>query len=153
MLKISKAASLALHVMAYLYKNRDGLITNKEISAIFDASEDHVAKVFQRLSKYGLVESIRGPKGGFSIGMNPDSITMLNVYESIEGPLITHDCLFSQKRCSNDECVLMNGICKEVNKLFIEYMTRTHLSELKEFHFPENISIKETDKSVKGSSE
>ena len=149
MLKISKAASLALHVMAYLYKNRDGLITNKEISTIFGASEDHIAKVLQRLSKHGLVESIRGPKGGFSIGMNPDSITMIDVYESVEGPLITHDCLLSQKRCLNDECVLMDGICNKINKLFKEYMTRTHLSELKEFHFPENISINRANKYAK----
>ncbi len=150
MLKISKAVSLALHIMGYLAKNRDNLVMNKDLANIFSASENHLAKVLQRLSKFGLVESIRGPKGGFRIGMDPDSITMIDVYESIEGPLKTHNCLLSQKRCSNDECVLLNGICKEINTLFKEYMTKTHLSELKEFHFPEKKSVKKPDKHSNG---
>jgi hypothetical protein len=36
----------------------------------------------------------------------------------------------------------MNGVCKEINTLFKEYMTRTHLSEIGEPFFQEKKSVK-----------
>jgi DNA-binding IscR family transcriptional regulator len=60
-IKISEATTLALHTMFYLYLKKDQLVSTKEIAAMFGFSENHLAKVLQRLVKVGYVASIRGP--------------------------------------------------------------------------------------------
>jgi DNA-binding IscR family transcriptional regulator len=48
-LKISEAASLAMHAREYAAKREDGPITSREIAHRFEISEAHLAKVLQRL--------------------------------------------------------------------------------------------------------
>jgi len=49
----------------------------------------------QRLTKLGLLRSIRGPGGGFLQARPPAQIKLLEVYEAVEGPLEPQDCVFS----------------------------------------------------------
>ena len=67
-LKISDAATLALHTAVLLADRTEGPLTTKEIALTFGISEAHLAKVLQRLAKAGIVHSGRGPKGGFLLG-------------------------------------------------------------------------------------
>ncbi len=60
LLKISEAASLALHTMGYLAANDRRLVTTHQIGEVLRASEAHLAKVLQRLARVGLVDSTRG---------------------------------------------------------------------------------------------
>ena len=87
MLRISEAASIALHTMAYLARNKDRMVSTHEIAGAMGLSENHLAKVRQRLVKAGLVEAQRGPSGGFMLSRPAEDITLLEVYEAIEGPL------------------------------------------------------------------
>ena len=66
MLKISEAATLALHTAFFLVTNPDRRLTTREMASTMGASEAHLSKVLQRLVHAGLVESVRGPKGGFA---------------------------------------------------------------------------------------
>ena len=50
-LKISEAASIAIHAMFILASTPDKLFSNKEIATMLDVSENHLAKVLQRLAK------------------------------------------------------------------------------------------------------
>ena len=129
MLKISEAASLAMHGMAFLASNSDRAVSTREIASRFHASEAHLSKVLQRLTRAGLVKSIRGPKGGFMAGKPADEITLLDVYESIEGPLVPCECLFSIPVCGDNGCIL-GGILVTVDRQIREYLAGTKLSDL-----------------------
>lgn len=128
-LRISEAASLALHSMVFLAANPGKLITTREIASKLHASEAHLSKVFQRLARVGLVKATRGPKGGFMLGKPANEITLLNVYESIEGPLVPSKCLLGAPICSGEKCIL-GGLLEMVDKQVREYLTETRLSEL-----------------------
>ena len=128
-LKISEAASLALHSMALLSTNPEKSVTTREIAAKFQISEAHLSKVLQRLAKAGLVRSTRGPKGGFVMNKPPDEITLLDVYEVIEGPFVSCRCLLSSPVCNGDLCIL-GGILGSVDEQIKEYLAETKLSKL-----------------------
>ena len=128
-LKISEAAILALHSMAFLASNSDRLSSTREIAAKLRVSEAHLSKVLQRLSKVGLVKAIRGPKGGFSLGKASDEISLLDVYESIDGKFESANCLFGDPIYSVDECIL-GGLVKSINEQIKGYLTETKLSQL-----------------------
>jgi DNA-binding IscR family transcriptional regulator len=60
-LKISEAASLALHTTVILAANPNRLVSTKKLASQLHASEAHLSKVLQRLEKADIVNSTRGP--------------------------------------------------------------------------------------------
>jgi len=127
LLKISEAALLALHTACWL-SQRGGLATTKEIASSLAVSEAHLSKVLQRLVKAGLVESVRGPKGGFRLGRRAEAMTLLEVYEVIDGRLAPTECLLGTLACGG-RCI-MGDVIKQVNSLVVERLTGTKVSEL-----------------------
>jgi len=127
-IKISEAASLALHTMVVLAKNRDKIFTTKDIAVLLNASRDHLSKVLQRLEKEELIVSVRGPKGGFKIGKNKEDVTLLQIYESIDGPLLPTHCLLDHPVCDGKNCIM--GDLNKINIQVRDYLTNTKLSGL-----------------------
>jgi Rrf2 family protein len=98
MLHISDAASLALHAMVLIAGKPDTLVSTHEIAEQLGVSENHLAKVRQTLSRAGLVESTRGPHGGFRLAKSAAEITLLDVYEAVEGPIRPTSCLLGRAK-------------------------------------------------------
>jgi len=129
-LNVSEAASLALHAAVLLADRSNGPVTTREIADTLDASEAHLSKVLQRLAKDGLIKSIRGQKGGYMLAKPASRISLLDVYRSIEGSLVLSKCLFGERICNGDGCIL-GGFLETVSTRFREYMAQTKLSQLK----------------------
>ena len=127
-LKISEAASLALHTMVYMVENQGKKVTTAFVAASLNASEAHLSKVLQRLAKVGLVKSIRGPKGGFILGKQPQTITLLDVFEAIEGPFQPNDCLLDTPVCAG-QCIL-GDLLGDINRQVREYLAGKRLDQL-----------------------
>jgi Rrf2 family protein len=129
MLRISDAASLAIHTMVFLAKSADRPVTTHEIASALDVSENHLAKVHQRLAKAGLVGAVRGPNGGFSLGKSPRQIKLLEIYEAIEGALEPSECLLGRPTCGRSQCI-MGELVRSVNIQVSEYFSETTLFDL-----------------------
>ena len=129
LLKVSDAASLALHTAAFLSASEHHPISTQEIASSLHVSEAHLAKVLQRLAKHGVVRSFRGPKGGFILGKDADEITLLEVYEAIDGPLGSNYCLFDLPVCNGNGCIL-GGLSEAVHRQVRDYLAGTVLSSL-----------------------
>lgn len=119
-LPVSEASNLAIHALAAINlagkKNR---LSVTLLSDALDVSKSHLAKVMQKLVKAGLVDSIRGAKGGFSLVKNPKSITLFRVIKLIDGELKVEKCFFDHPRCEEGKCVISN-LQKEISVLLIE---------------------------------
>lgn len=102
--QLSEAASLALHVMVAVGVG-EGPVSVKEMALKLCASEAHLAKVVQRLSKAGLVVTQRGPGGGVTLGRNACDITFLEIFETIEGPLDASPCVLGRGECPFKSCI------------------------------------------------
>lgn len=106
-LRISEAANLGIHALVYLSLERDCAPCSAGVIArALGVSESHLAKVMQRLVAAGMVGSIRGAKGGFTLTADPVRTTLLAVYEAIDGPLLDTGCLLGRGTCLIDSCWL-----------------------------------------------
>ena len=105
-LRMSEAGSLALHAAVLLAGSDRGRMSVPEMASRLNASEAHLSKVLQRLSKARIVRSARGPGGGFELARPPEEVTLLEVYEAIEGPLVDANCLFAVRICGSNQCIL-----------------------------------------------
>ena len=122
-LKISEAASLALHTKVLLAAEKKKNLATRDIAARLRVSEAHLAKVLQRLGRAGLVRSRRGPGG-----RDAKSITLLDVYEVTEGPLVSQDCLMGEKACQG-QCIL-GGLLTSLGEQVRDYLSRNTLADM-----------------------
>lgn len=137
-LKVSEASSLAMHAMGLLASQPDQSLSVKMIAARFKVSEAHLSKVMQRLVKVGLATSARGPKGGFTLAKSPERLTLLEVFEAIEGPFVATHCLFAAPLCDGSSC-LLGKVMVDVNHLLHDRLSTTTLDKLGEFFRAENL--------------
>lgn len=117
LLSLSEAATIGLHSMALIAMTKEKLNVN-QISETIGSSKHHVAKVMQRLAKENFVASNRGPTGGFILKKRPEEITLLDIYEAIEGKLETQSCPGNKEDCPFTSCI-MGDVS---NKLTIEFV-------------------------------
>ncbi len=129
LVNISEAASLGLHTMALLAQNGRQRHTTQEIAETLKASAHHLAKVMQRLTKAGLVTSVRGPQGGFLVERPAGEITLLEIYEAVEGRLTPHGCFFRAPVCVGTDCVL-GEVILSVHQQLERHFSKTTLDEL-----------------------
>jgi len=117
---LSEAASIALHGIILVAKAKK-LINVVQIADAIGSSKHHVAKVFQRLVKDNFIESYRGPSGGFSMKRAPEDITLLEIYESIEGKIEINECPLDKPICPFDKCIL-NSVTKDMTIQYRDYL-------------------------------
>lgn len=127
-LKISDAASIALHAMTYIAFHSNEPVCTKDIAANFGVSINHLSKVLQRLVKAGLLTSIKGPLGGFELTKKCEDITFLEIYEAIDGKLNTGCCLFGKDLCNCETCI-MGDFLNKTNKSVREFFGNKRLSD------------------------
>jgi len=128
-LKISEAFALAVHACALIASSEGKKLSAPDLAATLKASENHLAKVLQRLVKAGLIKSARGPRGGFTLAMDKKDVSLLRIYEVIEGRFPDGACLFDAPACGGSSCPL-RGFLSKINKTALDYFKKTTLSDL-----------------------
>lgn len=117
---LSEAASIAIHSLVLIARN-EGMLNVNKISEATGSSKHHVAKILQRLVKDGFLTSNRGPGGGFLMRKNPEDITLLDIYETIEGKIEITKCAMNNPVCPFDKC-LMGNIVSRLTTEFRDYL-------------------------------
>jgi Rrf2 family protein len=128
-LKLSDASSLAFHALALLARHPEERASTTRMAELFGASEHTLAKVMHELVRTGFVDSVRGAGGGFSLIVNPDQVTLLTIYETVDGPLRPQRCLLGKPACNGKHCV-MQGLLGKLHAELHGYFSRTTLSDL-----------------------
>ncbi len=101
-----------------------------EVSKIQKIPESFLAKIFQQLSKAGLLRSYKGPKGGFSLGKPAGEITMREVIEALEGPLAINRCLLHKGECSEETTCPLHEVLGEAQLQLFKVLNRTSIGDL-----------------------
>jgi len=77
-------------------------VSVKETAEKIDASEHTVAKALQKLVKFGIVNSVKGPSGGFSITNSQRDIPIFDIVAAIEGEEVFDQCGLGLSKCSHE---------------------------------------------------
>jgi len=87
MIKLSRSSGYAFCVVGYLAQgNIQGSVRAKTLSEHFKIPHEYLFKVLRQLVRTGILESVRGPHGGFRLSRPRHQISMLDVIEAVEGP-------------------------------------------------------------------
>jgi Rrf2 family transcriptional regulator, iron-sulfur cluster assembly transcription factor len=131
MLHVTRKGDYAIRGMVYLaMKPMDQMSLISEMATAIDVSQTLLAKIFQDLGKVGLVKSYRGVGGGFLLGRPAAEISLLEIVEAVEGPIVLNRCLLRPGTCGRDAGCTVHPVWKEVQEKMREILGKVTLKQL-----------------------
>ncbi|HIJ80187.1 MAG TPA: Rrf2 family transcriptional regulator [Desulfuromonadales bacterium] len=131
MMELTRKGEYAIRGIVYLAgQPGDQVCLLSDIAAAVDVPATFLAKIFQQFSKMGLVKSFRGTGGGFKLGRSPESITLLEVVEAVEGPVIPNRCVVSAGECERAVFCNVHPIWKQVQGQVCDILKGVTLKDL-----------------------
>ena len=120
--KVNISTEYAFILTGYIAQHKDeGLIRSQTIFKQYNISSEYMLKVMLRLVKGNILQSKRGPHGGYSLARPASKITMLDIIEAIEGPidLLSHMDKYAQndKFCRKIDLAYKKATAKIKNTL------------------------------------
>lgn len=98
MLKLTRKADYGLISLKHLAMVR-GSASAKEIADRYGIPLPLLAKVLQKLTRTGFLQSEHGTNGGYRLSRDPRDITALEVIRSIDGPVFLTSCFTEDHDC------------------------------------------------------
>jgi Rrf2 family protein len=90
-MRISRSTGYALLAAGYIAQHhKEGIILSQDIAKKYNIPLEYLLKILQQLVKANLLRSKRGPRGGFSLAKPLKKITLLQVIEAVDGPMVGH---------------------------------------------------------------
>lgn len=92
-MRLSRASIYAVHGLTFLASHpSQTYVPLSRIREQVGLPEKHLAKIFQTLVRSGILKSLRGVNGGFTLARPADTITALEIIRTIDGHLPRGDC-------------------------------------------------------------
>ena len=130
---ISTASQIGLYATVLMADQDDELVSVTAVAESFAVSQNHVAKVLQRLVRGGILRSVRGAHGGYALEIEADKLTMAQVVEAIDGPFST-PCFGCEGRlggaCGHFASCVVRDVLTAIGSKFIKEMRTTTIATL-----------------------
>ena len=130
-MQITRQADYAIRAMLFIAK----LKPEERASTVNIAKEQHIptsflAKIISQLSISGLLHTSRGAKGGVMLAKNPAEISLLDVVESIDGPIALNECSTPDGNCLlESDCPIKSVWCDAQDEL-VHRLRNTNFANL-----------------------
>ena len=89
-MRISRSGGYALLAVGYVVQHKEqDIVLSQTIAKEYNIPLEYLLKILQQLVRADVLRSKRGPRGGFSLARSAKKITMLQVIEAVDGPMIS----------------------------------------------------------------
>lgn len=131
-MKLGRESAYAIEgLLALAGKPFGTVMLLRDIAAFRGIPQTFLAKIFQKLTKGGVVVSSRGAIRGYALARQPQKIKVKEIFLAIEGPELFEHCLFWSNRCADSNPCPMHHRWKRIRQRVIrELLDATTLAEL-----------------------
>lgn len=130
MLRVGKLADYAVVILHFLGKQPKEQFTMDAIAQQTLLPKATVRKVLRALTRSDLVESRRGPRGGYQIARSPEQISVADAIAAVEGPPALTECCASPCECGLAPSCDLKGSWPSVNHIVIDVLRRVSVADL-----------------------
>lgn len=127
---ITRKTDYAIRCVLYLSEKKGGLANVDEISKSMLIPKSFLAKILQKLEKAGIVKSSKGRKGGFSLVKEPKGVSLMEVIETMQGPLSINVCAIDKRKCSLSNICSVHPVWVKIRKEIEEKLVKINFEEL-----------------------
>ena len=108
----------------------DEVVSKRDICKAQGVTPGFLIKIMQPLIAKGLVKSYRGMSGGFALGRPAGQISLWDIIEAVEGPILLNKCLIHPGYCERDENCPVHRIWITARDALRDILGGTTLAEL-----------------------
>ena len=130
-MQITRATDYAVRVTVHLATlPLDRKAPLGELAEVTGVRDNFLSKILQRLVRHGLVSSHRGTGGGFRLNIAPESLTLLQVVEAIEGKIALNLCLSEWQSCPLQSQCAVHPIWQKAQNVLSQELAAVTIAEL-----------------------
>ncbi len=119
-----------------------GPVTLAGISDRQQISLSYLEQLFGKLRRHGLVESVRGPGGGYNLAKPTDRITVAEIILAVDEPLDATRC-GGMANCQDEQRCMTHDLWTSLNERIYEYLSSVSLKDMVDRQKPSNVSTLE----------
>jgi Rrf2 family protein len=132
-MEITRQADYAIRSMIHLAGlPLDGRVATASISEAEGIPLPFLTKVISRLATAGLVTTSRGMGGGVSLARAPEEVTLLQVVEAVDGPILLNHCLLRAGACERELYCAAHEVWGEIQARFVQELNSVTMHQLAE---------------------
>ncbi len=121
---VTAMIDLALH-------SEEGPVALAGISERQAISLSYLEQLFGKLRRYKLVDSVRGPGGGYNIAKTIDAISVADIIRAVDEPLDATQC-GGRENCQDEHRCMTHDLWSTLNNKMYEYLSSVSLDSLVE---------------------
>ncbi len=129
-MEITREEDYAVRCVLKLSSAPERIFVVSEISKSMSIPKAFLAKIMQKLVRAGIVESIRGVKGGFRLKKKPHDITLLDVINAISGEIPVNRCVVDKRSCNRVRKCSVHPVWVELQKVILDKLKSVDFREL-----------------------
>ena len=129
-MKVSRASSYAIHALVYMAtKKLNHPVASHHIARARGIPERFLVKVLKPLVSARVLQSVKGPNGGYWLAKGPTEITLLEILEAVDGPL-RGQASFSRDDTDRALNKCLDDVCMRAAEIVRKQFQKVRLSEL-----------------------
>ena len=129
-MQVTKTLDYAVRSLTYIGHEPIVKHSMKEISEHQHIPLNYLAKIMRRLVKKGIVRSMVGPDGGYTLRKAPSDISLRDIYEAIEGEIRLVDCMDGNGICRLHETCPQLPVWDRVQLSMVKILEETTLERM-----------------------
>jgi len=129
-MNFSKTTSYAITILHFLAVHREERFSAKKLNQELGIPWPYLRQLLTALSKEGLIDSMQGRSGGFTLQHDPSGITLNQIVEAVEGKDSFRKCIMGFKDCPFDYQCAMHSVWEDSRKTIQKVLNETTLSNL-----------------------
>ncbi len=124
---ITNASKYAIRAVVYLAENAsiDHKLGAKEVAENVNLPKYFIAKILQQLAKGEIINSVKGPQGGFYLNELKLQKTVLDIIHYIDEEDVFDNCFMGLKQCSDENPCPVHHVVSPFKKQILEELNKT----------------------------
>ena len=130
-MQITRQADYAIRAVRYLAKQGPNQrAATSTVAQEMKIPPSFLAKIISQLSIAGLLHTSRGARGGVTLARDAKDISLLDVVEAIDGPILLNECVGDPADCVFSDDCLVHPIWVEAQETLVKRLRETKFDQL-----------------------
>ena len=131
-MNVGRRVDYAVRALSFLAGQPSGTIVSRaDIEKSQDVPSFYLSKIMKDLVAGGLVQSHIGSKGGFTLAKKAAAITIKDIYETVERPLVLMECLErGASYCSYCAVCTQKSVWEEAQSVLANFLAGVTIADI-----------------------